>query len=272
VLREGQVCWRITNEPLFRTLLKRSALLFFLALVLTGLCAWIAIRKFRRQNIEEERKRFALQTLTHELRTPLASLVVSSEEILDRFDQAPSEMQGTLVRMCDDIQRLHRLAQVSQHYLRSETGDGLVRFEYQAVQSLHAYLKSVLESFEGRIEVRLPAYDRAFTLDAHWVGVCIRNLLENALVHGAAPVRFRAELIDGELELSIEDAGTSQRSRLEDMVKPFAKDLGQARSSRGLGLGLAIVHRVAQAMSADLRFTPNPTRFTLLIREPKRVS
>jgi hypothetical protein len=265
LLKEGQVCWRIGTDEAFRTIQAKTLALFVVALAMAGLCAWIAIGKFRLQKLEEERKRFALQTLAHELRTPLSSLVVSSEEVLDHFDTLPTELQGTLVRMCDDIQRLHRLTEVSKHYLGSQNGSALIQFDFKSLPSIKEYLESVLEPFIDRIEAEFPECEGAFVLDPYWVGVCIKNLVENSLQHGEAPVRFTAKVENGLLDMTIEDGGTKGGFDLETMALPFSK----GSSSRGLGLGLAIVRNIVDTLGAEISFEPSPTRFKLRVREGK---
>jgi len=267
VLKEGQVCWQIGTDEALQSIQMKTLILFLFTAVMTGVLVWISIRKFVQQKLEEERKRFALQTLTHELRTPLASLVVSSEEIMDRFDSIPSRLQGSMLRMCDDVQRLHRLAEVSKHYLGSEGDGSLIQFDFKTVPSVSALLRAVLEPFEGKVDVDLRNCDGPFTLDAYWVGVCVKNLLENALSHGQSPVRFIAEVRSSVLEISVQDAGICFKPDLGAMAQPFVK----GSTSRGLGLGLSIVRKVSDTMNADLSFAANPTTFSLRIRQGQSI-
>jgi signal transduction histidine kinase len=251
LLKDGGICWQDNSAALFRSVRLPMLILLFSAVLLAIACVWFAISKFKTQRIEEERKRFALQTLTHELRTPLTSLLLSSEEMLDSFDSLPIVAQSTLLRMSDDIRRLQRLAETSQRYLSSQPGQGLIVFGFKQIDSVHSYLDEILQPFEKKITVQYLDQDREFKLDPYWVAICVKNLVENALRHGRPPVQVTIENSNRKLQITVRDQGS------------FG-----APSSQGLGLGLAIVRRVVESMGADLSFSQNPTCFQLKLEEP----
>jgi hypothetical protein len=252
LLKDGGICWQDNSAAVFRSVRLPTLILLFSAISLGIVCVWLAISKFKMQRIEEERKRFALQTLTHELRTPLTSLLLSSEEMLDGFDSLPFAAQTTLLRMSDDIRRLQRLAETSQRYLSSHPGQGLIVFGFKQIDSVHSYLDEILQPFEKKITIQYRDPDRGFKLDPYWVAICIKNLVENAIRHGRPPVEVTVESQNRKLLITVRDQGS----------------FGATQSSQGLGLGLAIVRRVVESMGADLSFTQNPTCFQLKLEEP----
>lgn len=263
VLRRDDICWRKNAGYLNRMAQKPAALLMFGSVALTLLAVRLLFKKIEFQSRAEERKRFALQNLTHELRTPLSSIVVSLEALRSHFNSLPEEAQDATMHICDDVQRLQRLAEASKQYLSSHNGKELILFRPRQIPSIHAYLENQLEPYLDRIRLELPEDDQAITLDPYWVGICIKNLVENALIHGKAPVAVRASVQGRSLLLSVQDQGICTFSTLIKMSKPFVK----GRSSQGLGLGLAIVRKVIHEMNGSLDFSPNPTCFTLRLDE-----
>lgn len=262
VHRDGKLCWKTDPAQVYRTASTPMAVLFAFSLLLAALCLWLVFRELRRKHAEEEKKRFALQTLTHELRTPLSSLVLEAEEAMDHYDRLSPAVQRVVMGMCSDIQRLTRLAEASRQYLTSHAGEALISLKPQSLP-VNEYLASVLEPYEGRIELAPLAAERSFTLDPYWTALCLKNLVENALQHGEPPVRVRAELVGRRLEIAVEDAGTGPVAPLKRLAKPFVK--GDA--SAGLGLGLAIVRKVVKAMRAEIELATGPTCFRLRLPE-----
>jgi signal transduction histidine kinase len=79
----------------------------------------------------------------------------------------------------------------------------------------------------------------------------IANLLENAETHGGGAVAVRVERRDDEVAIEVDDAGAGIASEdRERMFAPFERGAGAHpvdQRSGGLGLGLALVQRIAKA-------------------------
>jgi signal transduction histidine kinase len=238
VVREGRVCWARNDAPFFARLGRLTVSLLGLSLASAAVAAGLLVRRVRAQRQEEERQRFVLQTLTHELRTPVASLLVSIDSLRAGFDALSPGGQEALLRVVDDAQRLRRLTEKSRAYLtRKET----LMLEPVGLPSVGDWVRERLGPSVG-VEVQ---QDGPVTVDPYWLGLCLDNLVQNALNHGAPPVVVR--VCRGErLTLEVRDGGT----------------LGASRSP-GLGLGLSIVRRAVAAMNGSLGRFEKPTRFII---------
>ncbi len=253
VLREGNSCWRYDLDRLTQRG-RRSALIFSLSvLFLSFIVGWVLIGDSRRQKFEEDRKRFALQTLTHELRTPIAGLVLGADAVRARFGEIPDSLQTPFLRMMDDIQRLLRLADASRQYLSAATHK--IDLRPVALESAKQWLGDLAHDVDPQIEVHV-ASDFGFSADPYWTAICITNLLKNAVTHGAFPVTLEAGSSGGQVEISVIDRGSTQTTNT------------LRAGNRGLGLGLSIVREIASEMGGSLRHRESPTCYTL--RFPSR--
>jgi two-component system, OmpR family, sensor histidine kinase TctE len=88
----------------------------------------------------------------------------------------------------------------------------------------------------------------------------VRNLLDNALVHGRGTVRVavRQERSDRGQHVAIEvtDEGTGVPDALKEAM--FERFRRGTQTSPGAGLGLAIVRQVARAHGGNVSFLPEP--------------
>jgi signal transduction histidine kinase len=84
----------------------------------------------------------------------------------------------------------------------------------------------------------------------------IRNLLENAKLHGAPPIQVRLSRTGGSAELAVCDHGAGvpevERERVFD---PFYRRTG-TKETAGAGLGLALVRQIARRHGGDARCAP----------------
>ncbi|MEO9455565.1 LysE family transporter, partial [Chromobacterium phragmitis] len=206
-------------EPLALSILKWLGAGYLL--YLGGAQLVLAYGWLQRRRLERER-RFVLQMLTHELRTPIAGLGNVVEDFRAGFDQLPPAAQSGFGRLADGVLRLRQLADASRHYLAADR-----RLEAPQPLSLAEWLDSVAERHGA-------AYcldqDRNLNLPAYWLGLCLDNLLRNARQHGRPPIRILASWKKGRLRLAVSDGGALPRYRLSLL----RRELG---AGAGMGLG-----------------------------------
>lgn len=230
-----------------------SLVLLALAAVRSGIARLQARRR------EKEARLFMLQTLSHEIRTPLTTLALSLEPLRRRFDDLPEDAQPAFLRLCDGVQRLQRVVAASTQYLRGQVGDREIALEVVDVPSADDLVRSVLDGYERPIELRPLGVATAVRLDPYWVGVCLKNLVDNAVLHGAAPIVVSLARSGRSLVVTVQDAGAGPSLDLDQMTAPFSR----SSASPGLGFGLAVVRRLVTAMEGELTLSLRPTRFSI---------
>ena len=220
--------------------------------------AAILVRNLRRSREEDRRKRFALSALAHELRTPVASLVLHTDFLRKDFDRLSADVQKSLLAVVDETQRLLRLTHATGQYLPAITGDRVI-LAPAPIESLRSFVEELVSETAPDATL-VPGEDFAVTADPYWTAIAVRNLLGNALKHGRAPVTVEVSRRADRVEIRVTDGGTAAPETLDAMITPLRK----SRESSGMGLGLYIVHEVMREMGGRLAYVRAPsTRFTL---------
>jgi signal transduction histidine kinase len=182
----------------------------------------------------------ALAAMSHDLRTPLSRLQLRVGFLPEGEDRARleadiAEMESMIARTLDYI----REGRDAEPLRPADLAAILQTLASDAADQGH----DVVYEGPGRavLPLRRVAAKRALS-----------NLVDNALRHGRAPVRLRIRDEGQMLAVEVADAGAgiaeADRARA---LSPFVQ-LDPARSGSGVGLGLAIAQRFAQASNGSL--------------------
>ena len=204
-----------------------------------------------RQRAEEERLRnVMLSSVSHDLRTPLASITGAATTLIDDGAAIDDATRLDLVQSIrQDADALERHVRNMLDLTRLESGGIAAQRDWHSVEEVVGCAMRRVESlFVGR-EVRI-AVDASIPLvaiDATLVEQLLVNLLENAAKYSPAqgPVEVTASMADGILRLVVADRGPGVSEA--DRERVFAKfERGaSSRAKSGAGLGLAICRAVA---------------------------
>lgn len=264
--REGRFCWEKSAGSLAQIFMQSSIIIFIGSIIVLFLIAVILFRKIRMQKFEEEKKKHALRVLTHELRTPISNLLLQVEQINKQSDLLPAGILEEFLKMEGEVYRLKRLAEKSTSYLQTTDDKSLIAINIQTVPSVNELVRDMIDDYIQKGVVLLPAnHDHSFSLDVYWYSICLKNLIENAIHHGKAPVRVEIKILDETLSIDVIDYGFSNYKTLDEML---ASDR-TGKNSTGLGLGLSIVEKIMKEMNGKLVYTTHPTTFSLFLRNKK---
>ncbi len=260
--QDGPICWRYNVRHLFQminfsTVISFGGVVFIFALIL-----WLLFSKIKQDKLEDKRRKMALQVLTHEFRTPVASLLLTMDNINRKISSFDEKTQDDFLRMSAEIYRLQRLTEKSKHYLQGAANKGLVNFQFEKVESVEDLVYDVTipvsERYEQDITVTIDNKVESFSLDVYWFQIILKNLVENAFVHGQSPVSLNLWREKNNLFVKISDGGKTEMS-FEELTEEFSK----GNKSSGSGLGLSIVNKVVKEWGGVMIFKNNPTSFTL---------
>jgi len=184
----------------------------------------------------------------HELRTPLAGAIAQAQRL-----QSETRDLAAGARAADIESTLKRLTRLSERLMQLARAEG-GQLRLDRTADIRTVARVVVEDIArtgapGRIALRLPETPVMSDLDPDAFGILCRNLVENALRHGAENTPVEVALTsDGQLIVANEGpvlpAGT-----LERLTARFER---AGASTDGSGLGLAIVAAIADRIGSPL--------------------
>ncbi|MBC7005295.1 DUF3404 domain-containing protein [Photobacterium sp. BZF1] len=246
ILKSGNICWEEEDKSHLTFYLLVGLLVVNVSLLFGwGFYRW----RIRRRAMQE--RMLVLQILTHELRTPIASLAMTVEGFRRHFDALPETLYDEFRRLTEDSRRLRQLAEASKDYLQANQQE----LSVQHVDSFNEWVEYLSEPYEVTLEL---AEDRPVDVNIYWLGTCIDNLLSNAHKYGVKPVKLTSSYSNGKLIVSVSDNGQLGSKDWARLRKPFV-------SERGLGLGLTIVESMIRRMGGRMKLVGPPTTFILEI-------
>jgi signal transduction histidine kinase len=208
--------------------------------------------------------------LGHDLRNPVAS-IAAGVAMLERAPLSGRE-QTLVTQMGASIRRIRRLIEDVLDFARGQLGGGIA-LELRGEEHIRPVIEQVTSELQQayperaiRVAIALEEYVPS---DPDRIGQLLSNLLGNALTHGDPdhPVEVHARAADGEFALSVTNRGKPIPPEvLPDLFKPFTR-ASVDTTSGGLGLGLYIASKIAEAHAGELTVHSDEevTRFTLRI-------
>jgi histidine kinase len=205
----------------------------------------------------EQRRRALLADVTHELRTPLATIEGYMEGLIDGVVKPDTETYTLLLRESIRMQRL-----IEDLELLSRAEAGQIRITPRSLD-----LRRVLESIIARLK---PQFDeKGITLSSHLNDVILAvwadpdrieqvviNLLTNALRYtpNGGEVEMHTWIEDERIITAIRDTGIGiAAEHLPHLFERFYRvDKSRSRSSGGSGIGLTIARHLMYAHGGDL--------------------
>jgi two-component system phosphate regulon sensor histidine kinase PhoR len=227
--------------------------------------AWGA---FRRQRQLGELKTNFVSAVSHELRAPIASIRLMSEELEDTEAPDPARSRGYHRLINQECRRLSWLIENVLDFSRHERGREQYSFQPTNVRALVEETVKLMRPCADEREVRLAASFkgdcRPAELDGRALQQALVNLIDNAIKHSPAQANVTVGLEcdpilpgrpspDGRekstLRLWVEDAGEGIPPEEHERIfeRFYRRGLELRRETQGIGLGLAIVRYIAQA-------------------------
>ncbi|CAG5085734.1 sensor histidine kinase [Parvicella tangerina] len=216
----------------------------------------VSIFTILKQKRLSEVKTDFINNMTHELKTPISTIALSSDVLrkvdesteLDRIRQYASIIYAENARLESQVERVLQLAKLEKDK---------IQLKKEAI-AIHGLIEKCMESFElvvkqkqGSIEMELDAKsDQVYGDKVHLSNV-IHNLLDNATKYskGMPEIKVRTYNKDGRLVIEFEDKGKGMSPDQTKQIfeKFYRVPTGSVHDVKGFGLGLYYVKEIVNA-------------------------
>lgn len=218
----------------------------------------------------EARERQFVADVSHELRTPLTALATAADLFEPAIsDLPPGPRRRAAETLVSEVRRLRRTVVDLMEISRLDAGVSAVARE---PVSLRWLLGQFTEHHpQGRdVDLRIDGDPIALS-DARRLHTIMRNLVDNAVEHGAPPIEITARTVDDQVEIEVTDHGPGVPATARDEIfERFVKADTSRSRTRGSGLGLSIVRDHVRQLGGDvvLRDTEPGTGACFLVTLP----
>jgi two-component system phosphate regulon sensor histidine kinase PhoR len=249
-----------------------SAVLLFVVIFF----AYTQIVILRQKRFSEFQKDF-IDNITHELKTPISSIFLSSEVLLnDEFNNEPDRIRkyAKIINSQTSFlkNQIDRILHLSGKNLSSSK---LVKEDFFLEKQLEEIIRNLspeLQSKKGTFNVQMNCKDVLINADRlHFINT-VTNIIDNAIKYcDKKPViSIRLDCDDKLTTLEIRDngPGISKVHQRKIFRKFYRIPTGNIHNTKGFGLGLSYVRKVARLHKWKLDLESEPgqgTRFRIVI-------
>ncbi|MCB0300068.1 MAG: HAMP domain-containing histidine kinase, partial [Calditrichaeota bacterium] len=205
-----------------------------------------------------------INNMTHELKTPIATISIASEMLKDNSISESKENRAKYAGIIfDENKRLYNHVEQVLQIARLEKGELQLNIEdrdiHEIIQASAKRFHLILEELNGKIELHLNAENHIFKLDEMHFTAAINNLIDNAIKYNDKPnptveigyiqpdesgtIEPDAEMVS----IYIKDNGIGIKEKHYDTIFRIFKRLhARDKFGGGTGAGLTIVQKIIE--------------------------
>ncbi|MEG1633482.1 MAG: HAMP domain-containing sensor histidine kinase [Oscillospiraceae bacterium] len=225
----------------------------------------------RLETTESQRRRF-VSDASHELKTPLASIRLLSDSIVQSAGMDSATMREFAADIGSEAARLQRTTEKLLDLSRRDDGTDAARRPVDMASVVNSTLRLLTPLAETRqVAIRLSLGDDCLVLasedDLYQI---IFNLAENAIKYNVAAgevhIEVRRERDRALLTVDDTGIGIPEADREQIFSRFYRVDKARSRENGGSGLGLSIVHDAVEALGGYIEVLPRApqgTRFAV---------
>lgn len=250
-----------------------------LLVALTAISFLVIFRNLIRQRKLTQLKNDFISNITHELKTPIATVSVAVEA-LKNFNalEDPKRTQEYLDISANELQRLSLLVDKVLKLSMFEKQEIELKIENldlkQLVEEVVGSMRLQFDKYHASVNIQLPVTPLMITADRLHITSVIYNLLDNAIKYSISKpvIRVAVEERNEEMQLVVEDNGPGIAAEYKDRVfdKFFRVPTGDHHNVKGYGLGLSYVAYVIARHHGTIRLqSESGTGSTFTVTLPK---
>lgn len=240
---------------------------FFFVISMT-IGVWLINRSHKKEINAANQSRNFLLSITHELKSPLASIRL----ILETFEKRNLPQEKVKILCSGGLKETSRLNKLVDDLLLSAKLDSsypLFPEELDITQVIDEQLSEIKEIHpEINLIVKHEKSKKLLTADKDAITIVLRNIIENSIKYSPTPaqINVQTKFSNSDFFLEILDKGWGiPDEEKEKVFKPFYRVGNEdTRKTKGTGLGLYIVKKLIDAHKGSILLTNNPTGGTII--------
>lgn len=252
---------------------KGMAIVSILLLLTTISCFAYTLLNFIRQKKLSQLKTEFINNMTHELKTPVATIMLASDALRD--EQMAADRSKVLhyagvihaenARLSNHIERVLSIAQMERDDVVLKPQEVDLHFLIQ--QSVDS-MQLQLAAKKAAVSLSLEAKNHRIIGDSFHLGNVLFNLIDNANKYGGEQpeISIRTRNEQASLIIDIQDKGIGMsREEQKHIFDSFYRvQSGNVHNVKGFGLGLSYVQRIAQLSNGKVSVASSPGKGTIV--------
>lgn len=242
-------------------------LTILMILILAIAMAGVLLRQMRLTRLKND----FVATVSHELKTPLSSMRVLVDTLLEGRSRDAGQTREYLQLIAHENERLSRLIENFLSFSRMERNKRAFEFSEvppeEVVQTVRETVRERFETTGAELCVETASGLPPLTADRDALVTVLLNLLDNACKYSTPPLRvtLRTRKVQQGVAFEVEDngIGLSRRDTRKIMDRFYQVDQSLARETGGCGLGLSIVQFIVQAHRGTIDVQSKPGQGSL---------
>lgn len=262
------------NETL--SILKRSSTGIFISLLLVlsviGSLFYL-LKVIKHQKQLAEIKNDLISNITHEFKTPIATIGVALESI--KNFEAIDDIEKTKKYLSISEQQLSKLTAMVEKLLETATLDSEeleLKKESTNISTLIELIaeKYIIQFPDKSFSIELPKEEIVASVDSFHFENVINNLLDNAVKYGGDKISINAEANHFSFSLFITDSGNSITKVQKDKIfeKFYRIPQGNRHDTKGFGIGLYYTKTIVEKHGGAIHLNLEHNRTTFKITLP----
>lgn len=257
-------------------ILKRMTFILVLSLfsILTLITLFvIALKALIKQKKVSDVKTDFINNITHELKTPLATLGISTKILEQKNIRENDENFNAIVNTIS--RQNNRLQNLIDQVMANSLAENEIELQKEKINT-EAFLLSIIEDFKiGNPKINLQTDFRTektiLVLDKFHLTTAFLNVLENAVKYGSNTITIKTRIVQNQFSVSIEDDGIGIEKNKQSLLfeKFYRVEQGNLHNTKGLGLGLYYVDQIIKAHQGTVNVVSDlgkGTQFTILLK------
>lgn len=241
------------------------------------------IKNHEKVYLEAEKEKMRgnlLRAVSHDLRTPLTSIVGTTSALLDNGDKISSQQQQKLIQEChDDAEWLIRMVENLLSITRMSGDEAKI---YKSLEAAEEIVGEAVRKFQKRfnnvnVSVSVPDDILFIPMDAILIEQVLLNLLENSVLHGKNTdgISLSAEKAGSNAIFTVSDHGVGiPESAFRHLFDGYLseKNVQDSDNKRSLGIGLSVCMSIVKLHGGNMTARNKPEggaefSFTLPLKE-----